>query len=68
MFNKILQLLTLRCAHKKLSQPFSEGVSAGGKKSSDWDTPATSAKHYVVCLQCGRKFEYDWNKMKIVEK
>jgi hypothetical protein len=24
------------------------------------------AQHYVVCLDCGRKFEYDWDKMRVV--
>jgi DNA-directed RNA polymerase subunit RPC12/RpoP len=23
-------------------------------------------KPYVVCLWCGREFEYDWNKMRVV--
>jgi hypothetical protein len=68
MFNKILQLLTLRCAHKRLSQPFAESALTSGRTSSDWDVPAQSTGHYVVCLQCGKKFEYDWAKMRIIKK
>jgi hypothetical protein len=22
---------------------------------------------YVVCLECGRKFDYDWNLMRVVQ-
>ena len=26
----------------------------------------TTASHYVVCLECGKKFTYDWSEMRIV--
>ena len=65
MVNKLLQILSIRCSHKKLSQPFA--ASAGVRRtSSGWDAPSPAARHYVVCLECGRKFEYDWSKMRVV--
>lgn len=71
MVNKILQLLSIRCSHRKLSQPFaaSTPVSIRRVAGSDWDTPSQSAsRHYVVCLDCGHKFEYDWANMRLLEK
>lgn len=67
MVNKLLQLLSIRCSHKKISQPFATyDVSPARAANSDWDRPAGAAQHYVVCLECGQKFEYDWNNMKMV--
>lgn len=65
MVNKLLQLLSIRCAHKKLSQPFAASATERRPARSDWDKPAPSSPHYVVCLDCGHKFEYDWNKMRM---
>ena len=65
MVNKLLQILSIRCSHKKLSQPFAASVG-GRRTSSGWDAPSPAARHYVVCLDCGRKFEYDWSKMRVV--
>lgn len=68
MVNRILQMLSIRCSHKKLSQPFSAAPTAGRRpsSSSNWDTPAAPSSHYVVCLDCGRKFEYDWSNMRMM--
>ena len=68
MVNKILQLLSIRCSHKKLSQPFasSSPVSMRRAVNSDWDMPAPAGQHYVVCLDCGHKFGYDWAKMRVL--
>lgn len=70
MVNKLLQLLSIKCAHKKISQPFASYSSAPSSTNSDWDRPSSqsSAQHYVVCLECGKKFEYDWNKMRVVSR
>lgn len=68
MVNKILQLLSIRCSHKKMSQPFAAAVASGRRAvNSDWDIPAPAGQHYVVCLDCGHKFEYDWTNMRVVE-
>jgi predicted transcriptional regulator len=70
MVNKLLQLLSIKCSHKKISQPFASYQSTSRSVNSDWDRPAAqaTAQHYVVCLECGKKFEYDWNKMRMVNR
>lgn len=73
MVNKILQLLSIRCSHKKISQPFaaSSGAPVRRAVNSQWDTPSVttgSSRHYVVCLDCGHKLEYDWSRMRVVER
>jgi hypothetical protein len=70
MVNKLLQFLSIRCSHKKLSQPFAASVSAprGRAVNADWDAPVAPVPHYVVCLDCGRKFDYDWTNMRVIEK
>ncbi len=68
MLDKILQLLRLSCPHKKLSHPFASAAAARPRASGDWESvPAANAGgHYIVCLDCGRKFNYDWQRMKII--
>lgn len=70
MVNKLLQLLSIKCAHRKISQPFASYNSTARSVNSDWDTPVAqpSSQHYVVCLECGKKFEYDWNNMRVVSR
>ncbi|HLJ86309.1 MAG TPA: hypothetical protein VKZ53_05770 [Candidatus Angelobacter sp.] len=68
MVNKILQLLSIRCSHRKLSQPFAASSSASRSSGSQWDTPAPANQHYVVCLDCGKKFPYDWANMRMIGK
>jgi hypothetical protein len=68
MLNKILQLLSIRCSHKKISQPFAASTPVPVRRAvgAQWDPPAPSpGRHYVVCLDCGRKFEYDWVNMRM---
>ena len=65
MFGKILQMLSIACKHKNTSQPFAAG-SFARSKSQDWEPVVASGKHYVVCLDCGKQFNYDWNRMRIV--
>lgn len=66
MLNKILQLLSLRCGHKKLSQPFAAFTPAMAHAvSANWGRPVAATRHYVVCLDCGHKFDYDWNNMRM---
>jgi hypothetical protein len=31
-------------------------------------TPGTGSTTYVVCLDCGKEFPYDWQQMKVVPK
>jgi hypothetical protein len=65
MLGKILQIFAISCRHKHTSQPFAAAATRSASNSG-WDPVASGTQHYVVCLDCARKFEYDWNLMKIV--
>lgn len=69
MVEKILQMLRMACPHKNMSHPFASGASSPQSRKTDWEPvgPKNNAGHYVVCLDCGRKFNYDWNNMKVVK-
>lgn len=48
------------CTHRNYSFPRSTG-------SGQWRSPAAALTGtYVVCLDCGREFPYDWQQMKVV--
>jgi len=49
MLNSILEIL-FGCAHRTTTFPL---------------TPKRKRDTYVVCLDCGREFGYDWNEMRI---
>jgi len=52
--------LLFGCSHKRCSFPL---TTRGAKRR----TPAASVTGtYVVCLDCGKEFPYDWKTMKIV--
>jgi len=52
--------LLFGCCHRKLSFPFTMkpglSLSAAGRKTGT----------YVVCLNCGKEFPYDWQQMRIL--
>ncbi len=49
------------CWHKNYSFPIT--VKAGQRRNR----PAASITGtYVVCLECGKEFAYDWQSMKVV--
>ena len=50
------------CPHKKLSFPIT--VRGSRKRTSASLVTGT----YVVCLDCGHEFPYDWNQMKVVRE
>src|ERR1700750_1153714 len=52
MIDSVLNLL-FRCSHRRLTRPMAP-VSRAGKPHS---------QAYVVCLDCGKQFEYDVNTM-----
>jgi hypothetical protein len=64
MFHKLLQILHIACNHRNTSKPFAAAVA--GDSSSDWGAVGNGPGHYVVCLDCGKKFAYDWANMHIV--
>ncbi len=67
MVEKILQMLSLSCSHKKVSQPFTAAAAAGVRAgSADWERVSAGPTHYVVCLECGKKFSYDWQHMRVL--
>jgi hypothetical protein len=68
MFEKILQLLSVACSHRKLSKPFTAGFDDGGKNAEWMPVGNGGPSHYVVCLKCGKKFSYDWREMRVAKK
>ncbi len=56
---KILDML-FGCWHKRLSFPMS------GKRVQRRPFASRQTGTYVVCLDCGREFAYDWQQMRIV--
>jgi len=53
--------LVFGCSHKRCSFPMS---TRGAKRRS---SPAASLTGtYVVCLDCGKEFPYDWKAMKVI--
>jgi hypothetical protein len=54
MIDSLVNLL-FRCPHRRLTRPFAPITKAGQPHSQS----------YVVCLECGKQFEYDLNEMRI---
>jgi DNA-directed RNA polymerase subunit RPC12/RpoP len=54
MIDTLLNLL-FRCSHRRLTRPVAPITKAGQPHSQS----------YVVCLDCGKQFEYDLKKMRI---
>jgi hypothetical protein len=52
-----------------MSLPFSNSTAT--RKHSDgspWEKISSEdSKPYVVCLDCGKHFEYDWSRMRVVK-
>lgn len=48
------------CWHTRYSFPIT--VKAGGRRNK----AAALTGTYVVCLDCGKEFAYDWQEMKVV--
>lgn len=52
--------LVFGCSHKRCSFPM---TTRGAKRRT---AAAALTGTYVVCLDCGKEFPYDWKAMKIV--
>lgn len=52
--------LVFGCSHKRCSFPM---TTRGAKRRSP---AAFLTGTYVVCLDCGKEFPYDWTTMKVV--
>jgi hypothetical protein len=65
MLHKVMQLLGIICRHRHLSHPFAAEHSES--KTADWEAvTSTDGRHYVVCLDCGQQFRYDWSAMRVI--
>jgi hypothetical protein len=60
MVSKLIDIL-FGCWHANLTFPIT--VRTGSRRSAAASTTGT----YVVCLDCGKEFAYDWKEMKVVE-
>jgi hypothetical protein len=60
MFQFVISLFG--CAHRNCTFPITaktpEPVPSGGEASKNT---------YIVCLDCGKEFPYDWQQMKVIE-
>ncbi len=67
MFHKLKQFFSLGCRHTHMTQPFASATTEDYSRHTDWQpvSNSSSMSHYVVCLDCGRKFGYDWSKMQV---
>jgi hypothetical protein len=59
MFGRLLDAF-FGCWHNNLSFPLT--ARSGSRRNAAASLTGT----YVVCLDCGREFAYDWREMKIV--
>ncbi|HVZ15851.1 MAG TPA: hypothetical protein VG897_01945 [Terriglobales bacterium] len=67
MVEKLLQIFSLSCRHNRTTQPFTASAPTSVAKGGEWEAVGSSGpSHYVVCLDCGKKFAYDWQKMRMV--
>ena len=48
------------CSHKNISFPLTQ--KRGQRRSQAADQTGT----YIVCLDCGREFAYDWKQMRML--
>jgi hypothetical protein len=60
MISKLLDTF-FGCWHKNYSFPIT--VRSGARRSKAASLTGT----YVVCLDCGKEFAYDWQEMKVVD-
>ena len=60
MFGEMFDML-FGCWHKRYSFPITTK-----KGSVPPNEAARLTGTYVVCLDCGKEFPYDWSKMKVV--
>jgi len=60
MLSKVLDAM-FGCWHSHYSFPIT--VRAGSRRSG----AAARTGTYVVCLDCGKEFSYDWHAMKVLE-
>jgi len=57
MLQSILNVL-FGCSHPRTTFPLTPGRRGAAQ---------TGSKTYVVCLDCGKEFAYDWEEMRVGE-
>ena len=68
MLESVLKLFSLSCRHTHISVPFSMEAARQNQAHLDWPEELPSnCSHYVVCLDCGHRYGYDWDEMKIIK-
>lgn len=69
MWESVLQLLAVHCRHSNLSKPFSPASPIRhGSSNSEWESVSSNKQApYVVCLDCGKHFNYDWSRMRVMK-
>ena len=65
VLEKVFQLLSISCRHRKLTKPFAAATQSA--VGSDWEPVYSGPGHYVVCLECGKKLGYDWQAMRVIK-
>ena len=48
------------CSHRRTTFPITLRASAGAEGEQ-----STYVETYIVCLDCGRQFAYDWTRMRL---
>ena len=63
MLNSLINAL-FGCSHRRTTFPLTPARKAGSSI-----LPVSASRHgtYVVCLDCGKEFGYDWDGMRIGE-
>jgi hypothetical protein len=51
------------CSHQRTTFPITPGRKTAGASTS----ASTRNGTYVVCLDCGKEFAYNWNEMRVGE-
>jgi hypothetical protein len=64
MFQRLFDLISFGCHHRRISKPFAAARDSQSSSKGEWGQPGGG--HYVVCLECGKKFGYDWSQMKMI--
>jgi hypothetical protein len=59
MFNALFNVFS-GCSHRNTTFPLTSARKLGAA-----GTLATPNRTYVVCLDCGTEFQYDWSNMRI---
>jgi hypothetical protein len=69
MWERVLQLLAVHCRHGNLSKPFPAASSSRhDARNSEWESVSSNQPApYVVCLDCGKHFGYDWSRMQVMK-